>query len=66
MILKVICQIGNYVAKYGNVSHIKNYNDVVESSRLDYVTADKNRPYPKSANTYGYIKFKTKATVDIK
>ena len=55
-------QIGGYIAKYDDVSHIKNYNDVVESSRLDYVTADGNRPYPEGGNTYGYIKFKTKAT----
>jgi hypothetical protein len=64
-------QIGGYVAKYDDVAHIKNYDDVahiknyddvVESSRLDYVTADGNRPYPEGGNTYGYIKFTTSQT----
>ena len=51
--------IGGYVARYDDVSHIKGYNNVVESSRLDYVTGDGVRPYPEGGDTYGYIKFKT-------
>ena len=51
-----------YVARYDDVSHIKGYNNVVESSRLDYVTGDGVRPYPEGGDTYGYIKFKTKRT----
>ena len=39
--------IGGYVARYDDVSHIKGYNNVVESSRLDYVTGDGVRPYPE-------------------
>lgn len=58
-------QIGGYVAKYDDVSHIKNYDDVVESFRLDYVTGDGIRPYPEGGNQYGYIKFKTKAADEI-
>ena len=58
-------QIGGYVAKYDDVSHIKNYDDVVESSRLDYVTASGVRPYPDGGDTYGYIKFKTKSIDEI-
>ena len=54
--------IGGYVARYDDVSHIKGYNNVVESSRLDYVTGDVVRPYPEGGDTYGYIKFKTKRT----
>ena len=54
--------IGGYVARYDDVSHIKGYNNVVESSRLDYVTGDGVRPYPEGGDTYGYIKFKTKRT----
>ena len=54
--------IGGYVARYDDVSHIKGYNNVVESSRLDYVTGDGVRPYPEGGDTYGYIKFKTKKT----
>ena len=51
--------IGGYVARYDDVSHIKGYNNVVESSRLDYVTGDGVRSYPEGGDTYGYIKFKT-------
>ena len=52
--------IGGYVARYDDVSHIKGYDNVVESSRLDYVTGDGVRPYPEGGDTYAYIKFKTK------
>ena len=55
--------IGGYVARYDDVSHIKGYNNVVESSRLDYVTGDGVRPYPEGGDTYGYIKFKTKEQI---
>ena len=51
--------IGGYVARYDDVSHIKGYDNVVESSRLDYVTGDGVRPYPEGGDTYAYIKFKT-------
>ncbi|RGN18577.1 pre-toxin TG domain-containing protein, partial [Agathobacter rectalis] len=54
--------IGGYVARYDDISHIKGYDNVVESSRLDYVTGDGVRPYPEGGDTYGYIKFKTKRT----
>ena len=54
--------IGGYVAIYDDVSHIKGYDNVVESSRLDYVTGDGVRPYPEGGDAYGYIKFKTKRT----
>ena len=54
--------IGGFVSRYDDVSHIKGYNNVVESSRLDYVTGDGVRPYPEGGDTYGYIKFKTKRT----
>lgn len=54
--------IGGYVARYDDVSHIKGYDDVVESSRLDYVTGDGVRPYPEGGDTYGYIKFTTEQT----
>ena len=54
--------IGGYVARYDDVSHIKGYDNVVESSRLDYVTGDGVRPYPEGGDAYGYIKFKTKRT----
>ena len=54
--------IGGYVARYDDISHIKGYDNVVESSRLDYVTGDGVRPYPEGGDAYGYIKFKTKRT----
>ena len=54
--------IGGYIAKYDDVSHISGYDNVIESSRLDYVKADGSRPYPKGGNKYGYIKFKSKDT----
>ena len=58
--------IGGYVARYDDVSHIKGYDNVVESSRLDYVTGDGVRPYPEGGDTYAYIKFKTTDTEKIK
>ena len=54
--------IGGYVARYDDVAHITGYDDVVESSRLDYVTDTGVRPYPEGGDTYGYIKFKTEET----
>ena len=54
--------IGGYVARYDDVSHIKGYDNVVESSRLDYVTGDGVRLYPEGGDTYAYIKFKTTGT----
>ena len=58
--------IGGYVARYDDVSHIKGYNNVVESSRLDYVTGDGVRSYPEGGDTYAYIKFKTTDAEKIK
>lgn len=58
--------IGGYVARYDDVSHIKGYDNVVESSRLDYVTGDGVRPYPEGGDTYAYIKFKTTDAEKIK
>ena len=58
--------IGAYEARYDDVSHIKGYDNVVESSRLDYVTGDGVRPYPEGGDTYAYIKFKTTDAEKIK
>ena len=58
--------IGSYVERYDDVSHIKGYDNVVESSRLDYVTGDGVRPYPEGGDTYAYIKFKTTDAEKIK
>lgn len=52
-------EIGGYIAKYDDVSHITGYDNVVESSRLDYVTETGIRPYPEGGDAYGYIKFTT-------
>ena len=52
-------EIGGYIAKYDDVSHITGYDNVVESSRLDYVTKTGIRPYPEGGDAYGYIKFTT-------
>ena len=51
--------IQGFIAKYDDVSHIKGYDNVVESFRLDYVI-DGKRPFPEGGDTYGYIKFKTR------
>ena len=51
-------EIQGFIAQYDDVSHIKTYDDVVESFRLDYVVGGK-RPFPEGGDTYGYIKFKT-------
>ena len=58
--------IGGYVARYDDISHIKGYDNVVESSRLDYVTGDGVRSYPEGGDTYAYIKFKTTDAEKIK
>lgn len=54
--------IGGYIARYDDVSHISGYDNVIESSRLDYVKADGSRPYPEGGNKYGYIKFRSNDT----
>lgn len=41
------------------MGHIRQYNDVVESSRLDYTTSDGTRPFPDNGDTYGMIRFHT-------
>ena len=51
--------IRGYISRYDDVSHISGYENVVESSRLDYTTSSGVRPYPEGGNAYGYIKFKT-------
>lgn len=51
--------IRGYIARYDDVSHISGYDNVVESSRLDYTTSSGSRPYPEGGNAYGYIKFMT-------
>lgn len=51
--------IRGYIARYDDVSHISGYDNVVESSRLDYTMSNGTRPYPEGRNAYGYIKFKT-------
>lgn len=38
--------IRGYIARY-DVSHISGYDNVVESSRLDYITSSGSRPYPE-------------------
>ncbi|MFS0560820.1 hypothetical protein AB1K91_08760 [Terribacillus sp. 179-K 1B1 HS] len=58
-------EIGGYVAKLDDVDHIKDYEDVVESFRLDYTTWDGSRPYPEGGNAYGKIKFKSDDVDDI-
>ncbi|MGT2717639.1 hypothetical protein [Streptococcus oricebi] len=54
-------QLGGYVAKYDDVSHIWQYGNVRESMRLDYEYFDGNgnliRPFPKDGDTYGRIVF---------
>ncbi|MFS0864285.1 hypothetical protein [Fredinandcohnia sp. 179-A 10B2 NHS] len=50
-------EIGGYVAKLDDVGHIKSYDDVVESSRLDYTSWDGSRPFPENGETYGKIVF---------
>lgn len=58
-------EIGGYIAKLDDVGHIKNYDDVVESSRLDYTVIDGSRPFPENGDSYGKIEFKTNNVEDI-
>ncbi|OCB92970.1 putative ribonuclease YokI [Bacillus amyloliquefaciens] len=52
-------EIGGYVAKAEDVANIRMYDDVVESSRLDYAFPDGTRPYPEGGDSYAMIRFKT-------
>lgn len=52
-------EIGGYVAKVEDVADVRMYDDVVETSRLDYTTRDGSRPYPEGENSYAMIRFKT-------
>ncbi|WP_262417722.1 T7SS effector LXG polymorphic toxin [Bacillus sp. YC2] len=52
-------EIGGYVAKVEDVANIRMYEDVVESSRLDYAFPDGTRPYPEGGDSYAMIRFKT-------
>jgi hypothetical protein len=52
-------EIGGYVAKVEDVNNVRMYDDVIETSRLDYTLNDGSRPYPVNGNSYGMIRFKT-------
>ncbi|MBL5769363.1 hypothetical protein [Heyndrickxia sporothermodurans] len=52
-------EIGGYIAKFDDVGHIKNCDDVVESFRLDYTSWNGNRLFSVDGNVYGKIKFTT-------
>ena len=56
--------IQGFISNYEDVSHLKSYESVVESFRLDYVVNGK-RPFPEGGDTYGYIKFVTDNIEDI-
>jgi hypothetical protein len=58
-------EIGGYVAKVEDVAEIRMYDDVIESSRLDYTTWDGSRPYPEGGDSYAMIRFKTSRVDDI-
>ncbi|MGJ8729587.1 hypothetical protein ACRW9N_03855, partial [Listeria aquatica] len=58
-------KIGGYIAKSDDVGHITGYEDVVESSHLDYTTWDGKRPFPEDGNTYGKLEFRTDKVGDI-
>ncbi len=49
--------IQGFVARYGDVSHIKGYGNVVESFHLNDLV-DGRRLFPENGDSYGYIKFK--------
>ncbi|MDO6657829.1 hypothetical protein [Anaerobacillus sp. 1_MG-2023] len=59
-------EIGGYVAKFNDVKHIKNYNEVVESFRLDYTSWNGIRPFPEDGQVYGKIKFTSNNVENIK
>jgi hypothetical protein len=59
-------EIGGYVAKLEDVEQIKNYDDVVESFRLDYKLSDGSRPFPNGGDSYGVIHFSTESIDKIK
>ena len=58
-------EIGGYVAKVEDVADVRMYEDVVETSRLDYTTRDGSRPYPEGGNSYAMIRFKTSKVEEI-
>ncbi|WP_434778244.1 hypothetical protein [Neisseria sp. Ec49-e6-T10] len=47
-------EVGGYIAKVDDVSHIKSYDEILESIRLDY----KDTPFIEGKNSYGVIRFK--------
>src|SRR5690625_4397820 len=58
-------EIGGYVAKVEDLSNVRMYDDIVESLRLDYVSWDGSRPYPKDGESYAMIRFKTNKVDEI-
>ncbi|MBT2701334.1 hypothetical protein J7E79_29195 [Bacillus sp. ISL-40] len=58
-------EIGGYVAKVEDVADVRMYDDVVETSRLDYTIRDGSRPFPEGENSYAMIRFKTSHIDDI-
>lgn len=52
-------EIGGFIAKVDDVEHIKGYEEVVESFRLDYTDQSGKRPFPEGGNSYGKIEFTT-------
>lgn len=51
--------VGGYVAKAEDVVRFRQYQDLLESLRLDYLDWNGNRPFPDDGDTYGVIRFKT-------
>ncbi len=52
-------EIGGYVAKAEDVIQFRDYQDLLESLRLDYLDRNGSRPFPDNGDTYGVIRFKT-------
>lgn len=53
-------EIGGYVAKVEDVADLRDYDDIVETLRLDYIK-DGSRPFPDGGGSFGIIRFKATA-----
>jgi uncharacterized protein YktA (UPF0223 family) len=54
-------EIRGYVAKVEDVADLRDYDDIVESLRLDYKLKDGSRPFPNGGDSFGIIRFKSTA-----
>ncbi|MCD7034523.1 LXG domain-containing protein [Metabacillus sp. GX 13764] len=58
-------EIGGYVAKVEDLKDLIEYDDVIETLRLDYTISGGIRPFPVDGTSYGIIRFKSNYADDV-